>query len=94
MASRKETLARRANRVRRARGCLDAWQAVAPTDSRLQESRRLLALKWIAVGDERLGAGDVAFAVQALAEARTLDASAVGLAEFAHRVSTAQSGSN
>ena len=82
----------RANRVRRARGCLDTWQAVAPTDSRLQESRRLLALKWIAVGDEQLGSGQVEFAAQALREASGLDAGAPGLVEFAARVRNAQTG--
>ena len=84
----------RGNRIRRAQACHSAWQTMAPTDSKVLDARRRLAQKWIAVGDERLGAGDVAFAIQALAEARALDASTTGLAEFAHRVGTAQSGSN
>ena len=84
----------RGNRIRRAQACQSAWQAMAPTDAKVLDARRRLAQKWIAVGDERLGAGDVAFAAQALAEARALDASAAGLAEFAQRVGTAQSGSN
>ena len=84
----------RGNRIRRAQACQAAWQTMAPADSRVLGARKRLAQKWIAVGDERLGAGDVGFAVQALAEARALDASATGLAEFAHRVDTAQSGSN
>ncbi|MEP6907852.1 MAG: hypothetical protein ABI858_07735 [Pseudoxanthomonas sp.] len=84
----------RANRVRRARGCFDAWQALAPADGRLQESRRRLSLKWIAVGDEQLGSGRVEFAAQALHEASELDAGAPGLAEFARRVRNAQTGGN
>ena len=84
----------RGNRIRRAQACHSAWQAMAPTEAKMLDARRRLAQKWIAVGDERLGAGDVAFAAQALTEARALDASATGLAEFAQRVGTAQSGSN
>ncbi len=82
----------RGNRIRRARGCYDAWQTIAPRDARLGDARRRLAQKWVAVGGERLGAGDVAFAAQALQEARQLDAQAPGLAEFEVRVRTAQSG--
>ena len=78
------------NRIRRARACHDAWQTLQPRDPKLNDARRRLALKWIAVGDERLGAGDVGFAAQALLEARQLDAAAPGLDEFAARVRTAQ----
>ena len=84
----------RANRIRRARNCYDAWQALSPADARLQESRRRLSLKWIAVGDEQLGSGRVEFAAQALQEASGLDPEAPGLAEFAARVRNAQAGSN
>ncbi|MET0893419.1 MAG: hypothetical protein ABWY01_07625 [Pseudoxanthomonas sp.] len=82
----------RANRVRRARACYDAWQALQPGDAGLAEARRQLASKWMAVGDERLGAGDVAFAVQALREAQALDAAVQGLDAFSARVRSAQSG--
>lgn len=76
----------RSNRVRRAQGCLSAWQTLQPSDPGLGEARRRMAQKWIAVGDERLGAGDVAFATQALDEARALAPRAPGLEEFAERV--------
>ena len=79
----------RANRLRRAQGCYEAWQTIAPRDPGLDKARRQLASKWIAVGDEQLGGGDVAFAARALQEARALDAAAPGLAEFAQRVATA-----
>lgn len=82
----------RNNRVRRADACQDAWQTLAPGDARLADARQRLALKWIAVGDERLGAGEVAFATQALAEARALDSKAPGLEEFARRVGDARAG--
>jgi hypothetical protein len=61
-----------------------------PADPRLADARSRLAQKWIAVGGERLGAGDVEFAAQALREARGLDGNAPGLAEFGERVRSAQ----
>ena len=82
----------RANRIRRARACYDAWQTLETRDAGLADARRRLSSKWIAVGDERLGSGDVEFAAQALQEARSLDANAPGLAEFAARVRRAQTG--
>ena len=84
----------RGNRLRRAQNCYDAWQTIAPRDPGLDKARRQLASKWIAVGDERLGSGDVEFAARALQEARALDAATPGLAEFAQRVATAQGGGN
>ena len=48
----------------------------------------------MAVGDEQLGSGQVAFAAQALREARELDPNAPGLEEFALRVHNAQAGGN
>ena len=82
----------RSNRVRRARACYDAWQTLEPHNAQLPDARGRLAQKWIAVGGERLGAGEVAFAAEALREARGLDAGAPGLAEFAARVRSAQAG--
>ncbi len=79
----------RGNRLRRASVCLDAWQQLAPADKRITDGRRRLAQRWIAVGAERLGAGEIAFAAQALASAEALDPQAQGLAEFGERVRTA-----
>lgn len=81
-----------ANRPVRARACYDAWAAMSPGDAQLAQARHRLALKWLEVGDERLGAGDVAFAAQALQQARELDPAAPGLAQFAQRVRVAQAG--
>jgi hypothetical protein len=80
----------RANRIRRAQACLQAWQTLQPRQAGLADARRRLAEKWIAVGSERLGAGDVAFAAQALEEARRLDAAVSGLDDFQARVRLAQ----
>ncbi|NUS38163.1 MAG: hypothetical protein HOQ02_03960, partial [Lysobacter sp.] len=51
-----------------------------------------LALRWIAVGEERLGAGELDAAQRALLAARTLDATAPGLEAFAERVRVASAG--
>lgn len=80
----------RGNRIGRARSCYNAWLALDPGNAKLVEARRRLAQKWVAVGTERLGAGDVAFATRALQEARSLDADAPGVDEFGLRVESAQ----
>lgn len=79
----------RGNRLRAARTCLDAWQALAPTDAGQAPARRRLAQRWIAVGSERLGAGDTAFAAQALEQAREIDSTTPEIRDFAERVRTA-----
>lgn len=80
----------RANRVRGAQSCLDAWQALAVRDAGLADARRRLAQRWIAVGSERLGAGDAAFASEAVRQARRLDPRTPELADFQARVRTAE----
>ncbi|HZH44738.1 MAG TPA: hypothetical protein VEY50_11715 [Lysobacter sp.] len=74
------------NRLLRARHCLDAMQAFAPDgiDTRLARSR--LARRWVAVGDERLGAGEIGAARDALAAARALDPAAPGAEALAERL--------
>jgi len=78
------------NRLQAARTCLDAWQALAPGDPLLPAARRRLAQRWLAVGSERLGAGDVAFAARALEQARELDAATPELPAFAERLGNAR----
>ena len=80
----------RGNRIGRARACYDAWATLDPGSRQLADARRRLAQKWVAVGTEQLGAGDVSFAARALQEARALDANAPGVDEFAARVQSAQ----
>lgn len=81
-----------ANRVRAAQTCLDAWQAIAPSDGALGTARRQLAMRWIDIGTERLGAGELGVANEALQRARGLDRSAPGLDDFAARVVHARAG--
>ena len=76
----------RANRVRAARGCHDAWQSLAPYDAQLPAVRGQLAQRWLAVGGERLGRGDVEFAREALAQARELGGDAGEVAALAARL--------
>lgn len=80
----------RGNRLRAARTCLDAWQALAPGDARLAMARRRLAQRWIAVGSERLGGGDTGFATQALHQARQIDAATPEIAAFSERLESVQ----
>lgn len=81
-----------ANRVRAAQACLDAWQALAPGDAGLHTARRQLAMRWIDIGNERLGAGELGAASEALQRARGLDRAAPGLDAFAARVLRARAG--
>ncbi|WP_161960089.1 hypothetical protein [Xanthomonas arboricola] len=76
----------RNNRLRAARGCLDAWQALTSDGDALAGARRRLAQRWVAVGSERLGQEDAAFARRAQDEAQQLDPGLPELAEFTRRV--------
>lgn len=78
------------NRLRRAQVCLDAWVALAGDGADRRAMRRRLAERWLAMGDQRLGAGDVAGAAASLAAARALDPGVDGLDAFAERVKTAE----
>lgn len=79
----------RGNRLARAGECLDARRALEGDGDALAESRRRLALRWVAVGNERLGAGEMQAAQAALAAARALDPAATGLDEFRERLRAA-----
>lgn len=76
----------RGNRLSRARECLDARAVLEGESEALRDARRRLAQRWIAVGDERLGAGELGAAQAALVAARELDPQASGLGEFADRL--------
>ncbi len=80
----------RGNRLATAGGCLDAYAVLEGDDGVVRAARRQLALRWIAVGDERLGAGDIALARRALENARSLDPAAEGLEAFSRRVARAR----
>jgi hypothetical protein len=80
----------RDNRLQRARVCLDARAALEGDSRALAQSRRALAQRWLAVGDERIGRGEIDGAQAALDAARALDAKTPGLDEFAARVRAAK----
>lgn len=80
------------NDLGRASACLDAWEVLDGNDQALAQARRRLALRWLAYGDERLGAGELERARAALAAARSLDPATPGLARFAMRVRAAGAG--
>jgi tetratricopeptide (TPR) repeat protein len=82
----------RGNHLGRARACLDAWIALEGTGNALSRARRRLAQRWLAVGDERLGAGDVQGAAAALASARAVDPATPGINAFSQRLQTASAG--
>jgi tetratricopeptide (TPR) repeat protein len=79
----------RNNRLVRAGACLDARRALEGETSTLRLARGELAQRWIALGDQRLSAGEVKGAQVALDAARALDPGAEGLAAFAARLRTA-----
>ncbi|AWV08175.1 hypothetical protein [Marilutibacter maris] len=79
----------RGNRLQRAGRCLQAGEVLGADPDTLRDQRRRLAQRWIAVGDERLGAGELGAARAALEAARTLDPSVAGLNAFARRVEAA-----
>jgi hypothetical protein len=58
----------RENRVQAAGACLEAWQALSRSGSQADAGLRL-GQRWLAIGSERLGRGDVAFAREALRQA-------------------------
>lgn len=82
----------RDNDLGRARRCLDARVALDGGGADLPASRRRLARRWLAVGDERLGAGDLAGASAALASARAIDARVAGADDFSQRLRAASGG--
>jgi tetratricopeptide (TPR) repeat protein len=79
----------RANQLARAQGCLDARAQLGDDSGSVRLARNRLAARWIAVGEERLGAGELAKAQHALATARALDPEAEGLQAFADRTRAA-----
>ena len=79
----------RGNRLHRAGQCLDARRVLDGDGPGLSVAQRRLAQRWIAVGNERLSAGETPVAKTALAAARALDPDAAGLDEFAERLRAA-----
>jgi hypothetical protein len=82
----------RANNLAQARRCLDASDTLGEEPRALAAARRRLALRWLAIGDERLSAGELQPASAALAAAREVDAAVPGLADFGRRLQVASGG--
>lgn len=74
------------NRLTLAGKCLDALATIEGTSGIVARDRGRLALRWIAFGDERLGAGDLQIARRALDTARAIDPNAAGLEQLSERV--------
>ena len=79
----------RGNNLGRARACLDALAVLEGEGNALRTARRRLATRWLAVGDERLTAGELDSAAHALATARSIDPAVRGLDDFAERLRVA-----
>jgi hypothetical protein len=79
----------RRNNLGRAGACLDARVALDGDTRRIAADRRRLAVRWLAIGDERLGAGDTKGAADALAHTRALDPHTPGIADFEQRLRAA-----
>lgn len=75
-----------ANNLARARDCLDARSALGEGIAGVAAGRRQLAQRWLDIGDERLGGGDLAGANAALRSARDMDPTAPGITPFAQRL--------
>jgi hypothetical protein len=78
-----------ANNLGLARACFDARVALETDAAALASARRRLAGRWLAIGDERLGAGELRGASAALASARALDPATPGLDDFDRRIRAA-----
>lgn len=76
----------RQNRVQAAGACLQAWQTLSPTAAGLPSARLRLAQRWLAIGSERLGNGDLAFAAHAAEQARLLQPELAELSAFKDRL--------
>lgn len=84
----------RGNNLGRARACLDARIALEGGGVATSNARRRLAQRWLAVGDERLGAGELRAAETALDAAQALDRFAPGLDDFRERLHKATASSD
>ena len=80
----------RDNNLGRAQVCLDAWQQLAPGDAGVRAARLRMAERWVAIGGERLGAGDIAGARAALSRAQVLQPDLPAAADLAGRLERAQ----
>ena len=81
-----------ANNLGRAEGCVDALIVIAPGYPRLSSMREALAQRWLAIADERLGAGEFIVVRRALDAARRLSPRLRGLPALEARLQQARAG--
>lgn len=79
----------RRNSLGRARECLDAQVTLEGESATTTQARYRLAQRWLAVGEERLRAGAMQAAQQAVLSARAIDPAAPGLQDLEARLATA-----
>lgn len=82
------------NDLGRARACLDAWTVLEGEGVATRRAQRRLAQRWLAIGDERLGAGELGAATAALQSATSVDADTPGIADFRERLRAASASVN
>lgn len=76
----------RGNRLVRAGACLDVRRTLEGENAGVRASRSELAQRWIALGEQRLSAGELDGARGALNKARELDPEAPGLESLTRRI--------
>lgn len=80
------------NNLGRARTCLDARAALQGESVALRQARRRLAERWVAFGEERLRAGELAAASRAAEHVAELEPATAGLEALQRRLSVAEPG--
>lgn len=80
------------NRLLRAEACLDALIAIEPTYFKLPSMRHNLAARWLAVAEERLGAGELDNAQRAIAAAQRWAPNDPAIPAMATRLRQARAG--
>ena len=80
------------NKLDSARGMIEIMGTIAPTDAALPDMRRRLARSFLGQASERLGAGEIRRASQAIDRARELDPTAPELPSMQARLEQASGG--
>lgn len=81
-----------ANRLDTARGMIEVMSTIAPADTGLPDMRRRLARSFLGQASERLGAGEIGRASEAIDRARELDPTAAELPAMQARLEQANGG--
>lgn len=77
------------NNLGRAGSCLEAWGTLQGEGKAVGAGKRRLATRWLAIGDERLVAGELQSATSALRAAEAVDRATPGIAAFRERLRVA-----